>query len=95
MNINEYLEKKRIEIESSVFYSHNFKTAEIAKFSREEYQDYEDSLKYYRDLKNSLDTAKEERTVEIAINMLKKGLEISLISEITGLTEKEIKNLQK
>ncbi|PIE78569.1 MAG: hypothetical protein CSA15_07135, partial [Candidatus Delongbacteria bacterium] len=41
-----------------------FETAEIAKFSREEYQDYEDSLKYYRDLKNSLDTAKEEGRIE-------------------------------
>jgi len=41
-------------------------------------------------LKNSLDTAKEERTFEIAKKMIKKGMEISLISEMTGLTEKEI-----
>jgi len=37
---------------------------EIAKFSREEYQHYEDSLKSYRDLKNSLDTSKEEGSIE-------------------------------
>jgi predicted transposase/invertase (TIGR01784 family) len=37
-----------------------FKTAEIAKFTPKEHQHYIDSLKYYRDLKNSLDTAKEE-----------------------------------
>lgn len=37
-----------------------FETAEIAKFRQSEYQEYEDSLKYYRDIKNSLDTAKEE-----------------------------------
>jgi predicted transposase/invertase (TIGR01784 family) len=67
-----------------------FETAEIAKFSREEYQDYEDSLKYYRDLKNSLDTAKEEERIEIAKKMIKKRMEVSLISEMTGLTEKEI-----
>ena len=67
-----------------------FKTAEIAKFSREEYEEYEDSLKYYRDLKNSLDTAKEEERTEIAKRMMKKGMEVSLISEMTGLTEKEI-----
>jgi len=84
-----------------------FETAEIAKFNKAEYQDYEDSLKYYRDLKNSLDTAKEEgkieglkegkkeRNIEIAIEMLKKGLDISLIKDITGLSDKEIKNLEK
>ena len=33
--------------------------AEIAKFSPVELKEYEDSLKTYRDLKNSLDTATE------------------------------------
>ena len=37
-----------------------FETAEIAKFSEAEFQNYEDSLKYYRDIKNSLDTARDE-----------------------------------
>ena len=37
-----------------------FEVAEIAKFTPEEVQAYEDSLKSYRDLKNSLDTAREE-----------------------------------
>ena len=37
-----------------------FEVAEIAKFSREQLNEYEDSLKYYRDIKNSLDTAREE-----------------------------------
>ena len=41
-----------------------FEVAEVAKFTREELQSYEDSLKYYRDLKNSLDTAFEEGKVE-------------------------------
>jgi predicted transposase/invertase (TIGR01784 family) len=67
-----------------------FDTAEIAKFSQQEYQDYESSLKYYRDLKNSLDTAKEERSLEIAKKMISRGLEISLIVDMTGLSEKEI-----
>jgi predicted transposase/invertase (TIGR01784 family) len=74
-----------------------FETAEISKFSQQEYLEYENSLKYYRDMKNSLDTAKEEGKIEgkieIAKNMISKGMEISLISEITGLTEKEIKEL--
>jgi len=74
-----------------------FETAEISKFSQQEYIEYEDSLKYYRDLKNSLDTAKEEGKIEgkleDAIKMLEKGLEIPLISEITGLSEQEIMGL--
>ncbi len=75
-----------------------FETAEISRFSQEEYQSYEDSLKYYRDMKNSLDTAKEEGKIEgkieDAIKMLEKGLEISLISEITGLIEEDINELK-
>ena len=79
-----------------------FETAEISKFTPKEYQEYEDSLKYYRDLKNSLDTAKEEGRIEgkiegkieVAKKMLKKGLDTFLISEVTGLTEKEINELK-
>jgi hypothetical protein len=41
-----------------------FETAEISKFSQQEYQEYEDSLKYYRDMKNSLDTKFEEGILE-------------------------------
>jgi len=37
-----------------------FKISEYQKLSEEERQAYEDSLKYYRDLKNSMDTAQEE-----------------------------------
>ena len=71
-----------------------FKTAEIAKFSRKEYQDYEDSLKYYRDINNSLNTAKEERTIEIAKELLKNNVEIKIIIASTGLTEEEINKLK-
>ncbi|MBK1649285.1 Rpn family recombination-promoting nuclease/putative transposase [Rhabdochromatium marinum] len=41
-----------------------FEVAEIANFTREELQSYEDSLKYYRDLKNSFDTARAEGRAE-------------------------------
>jgi len=37
-----------------------FELAEIAKLSNEEVRTYEDSLKTYRDLKNSINTAREE-----------------------------------
>ncbi len=76
-----------------------FETAEIAKFNKEEYQSYEDSLKYYRDLKNSIDYAREvarkEGEIEIAKKMLSKNMDIQLIKEMTGLTEDEINELKK
>lgn len=38
--------------------------AEIAKINPKELREYEDSLKAYRDIKNSLDTAKEQGKAE-------------------------------
>lgn len=75
--------------------------AEIAKFSPEERDAYEDSLKYYRDLKNVVDTSREEgilegiekRNVEIAQKMKEKGRSNSEISELTGLNDDEINDL--
>lgn len=71
-----------------------FEVAEIAKFTREEYVSYEDSLKYYRDIKNSLNTAKNEKALEIARESLKIGLKIDVISQITGLKQEEIEELK-
>ena len=75
--------------------------AEIAKFTPVELKEYEDSLKTYRDLKNSLDTAEEKGRVEgrveekiaIARNLKSMGMSISDISKVTGLQEEEIKAL--
>jgi predicted transposase/invertase (TIGR01784 family) len=80
-----------------------FETAEISKFNQQEYLEYENSLKYYRDLKNSLDTAKEEGIIEgiekgkieIAKEMLKNNEPIENIIKYTGLTEKEINELKQ
>lgn len=52
-----------------------FEVAEIAKFTKEESVSYEDSLKYYRDLKNSLDTAKEEGIAEGIEKGIAEGIE--------------------
>ena len=41
-----------------------FDAAAIARFSPTELREYEDNLKAYRDIKNSLDTAKEEGRAE-------------------------------
>ena len=79
-----------------------FDVAEIAKFNREQLMAYEDSMKYYRDLKNSLDTKLkegeeigfkkgiEQGKLETAKAMLAEGLDIKLIVKMTGLTEEMI-----
>ena len=71
-----------------------FETAEIARFTPDQIRSYEDSLKYYRDLKNSLDTAKEEGKIEIAKNMIKKGFSTSDIIDLTGLSIQQIENIK-
>ncbi len=76
-----------------------FKTAEIAKFSKEELRQYEASVNAYRDIKNSIDTAFEKgennKAIEVAKKMIRRGLDILLISEMTGLTEEEINGLKE
>jgi predicted transposase/invertase (TIGR01784 family) len=79
-----------------------FDVAEIAKFNREQLLAYEDSMKYYRDLKNSFDTkfregkteGKMEEKIEIAKNLLKMGLTIESIAIATHLTTHEIEKLE-
>ncbi len=91
------LEKIPSELKENIFLK-LFKTAEIAKFSQEEYLDYEDSLKYYRDIKNSLDTAREEGEtkgkLEVAKKLLENGIDIEVIILSTGLSKTEIENLK-
>ena len=78
-----------------------FQVAEIAKFTPVELKEHEDSLKTYRDLKNSLDTAEEKgrvegrvaETIAIARNLKSMGMSISDVSKATGLQEEEIKAL--
>jgi len=72
-----------------------FAAAEIAKFTPEEASAYEDSLKVYRDLKNSIDTAREEGKIEVALNMLADGLNVESIIKYTGLTPDQIGRLRK
>jgi len=45
-------------------FSQLFEQAEIAQYDNNEYKQYEESLKYYRDLKNSLDTAYDDGKLE-------------------------------
>lgn len=72
-----------------------FQTAEIAQFKPEQLDTYESSLKYYRDLKNVVNTSFEEGRLEerlaIARKMLATGMEIVQIYELTGLSPEELK----
>lgn len=82
-----------------------FERAKIANFSPSEYQHYENSLKYYRDLKNSLDTAEEEGFVkgllegekkaklETAYNLKLAGMSIEFIQQMTGLSIEDIQQI--
>ncbi|MDD7028842.1 MAG: Rpn family recombination-promoting nuclease/putative transposase, partial [Prevotellaceae bacterium] len=51
-----------------------FKEAEIATFTPEELREYEDSLKAYRDIKNSIDSARREGRAEGHAEGLAEGL---------------------
>ncbi|MDN3633567.1 hypothetical protein QWY85_02785 [Neolewinella lacunae] len=82
-----------------------FEAAEIANFSPGERDAYEDSLKYYRDLKNVVDTSREEGVqegmekgieqsrIEIARKMKQEGEPIEKIMAYTNLSREEIVKL--
>lgn len=82
-----------------------FEVAEIAKFTPREREAYEKSLKYYRDIKNVVDTSKEEGLREgieqgieqgiqkTAAKMKLEGFTQEQIKKITGLTDSEIDSL--
>lgn len=74
-----------------------FEAAEIAKFTVKEREAYEESLKYYRDIKNVVDTSKEtgkeERSFKIAREMKSSQEPIEKIIKYTGLSKNEIEEL--
>lgn len=82
-----------------------FKEAEIATFDHATIKEYEDSMKAYRDIKNSLDTAEEkgrvkgleegraEEKLATARKMLAMQLPVEIIMQATGLTREEIELL--
>ncbi|MBS5299127.1 MAG: Rpn family recombination-promoting nuclease/putative transposase [Prevotella sp.] len=87
-----------------------FEEAEIAKFTPQEQREYEASKMAYRDIKNSIDTAKregkeeglaegmkkgmEKRNLEIARKMLANGMDAATVMEITGLSESQLQQLK-
>ena len=79
--------------------------AEIATFTPEELREYEDSLKAYRDIKNSIDTARREGHMEGRVEgeaqeknatikrLLASGASVDIIAIATGLPHDEVKHL--
>ena len=78
-----------------------FEVAEIANFDKRQMAEYEESLKHYRDLKGVIDTSFEEGEKlgiekgrkEMARKLKKKGIDIEIISETSGLSKEEIEKL--
>lgn len=74
-----------------------FETAELSKFGQAELDNYENSLKIYRDLKGVIDTAfdegKNERAIEIARIMKSEGEPFEKIMRYTGLSKEIIEKL--
>jgi len=98
----EDLTKQPAKLQEKIF-AKLFEQAEIANYSEQEYNEYEHSLKIYRDLNNVIETAETKgekrgearKAKEIARSMLLKGLDIELIMEITQLSKEDIEQLQK
>ncbi len=104
----EDLSKRPAKLQEKIF-NKLFDQAEIARYSDKEYAEYEDSLKFYRDLKNSIDTAFDEGVVfgiEQGIEQGKKNTSIEVarslklnrfqhgdIYEVTGLSIDDIEKL--
>ena len=66
----------------------NHSEAEIASFTHTELKEYEDSLKAYRDIKNSLDTAKDEGRAEGMAKGMAEGM-------AKGMAEGRVETLNK
>ena len=85
------LNKQPAHLRNAVF-DHLFSEAEIASFTHTELKEYEDSLKAYRDIKNSLDTAKDEGRAEGMAKGMAEGMAKGLAK---GMAEGMAKGMAK
>ena len=87
---------KQVEERDKVF-DRLFEEAEIAKFTPLELREYEASKMVYRDIKNSIDTAKRESRIEANIEtaqrLLAMGLPTEQVAKATQLPLDTVQNL--
>jgi predicted transposase/invertase (TIGR01784 family) len=100
------VEERYISLLTDFGFDRLFEEAEIAKFTPQEMREYETSKMAYRDIKNSVDTAKREgiaegmekgmnqKALDIARNMLADGVDLNLIMKYSGLTQEQIEKLK-
>ena len=100
------VEERYISLLTDFGFDRLFEEAEIAKFTPQEMREYEFSKMAYRDIKNSVDTAKREgiaegmekgmnqKALDIARNMLADGVDLNLIMKYSGLTQEQIEKLK-
>ena len=69
------VEERYISLLTDFGFDHLFEEAEIAKFTPQEMREYETSKMAYRDIKNSVDTAKREGIAEGMEKGMKEGME--------------------
>ena len=74
-----------------------FEEAESAKFTTQEIREYETNKMAYRDIKNSIDTAKREgrieANIETAQRLLAMGLPAEQVAKATQLPLDKVQNL--
>ena len=69
------VEERYISLLTDKVFDRLFEEAEIAKFTQQEMREYETSKMAYRDIKNSVDTAKREGIAEGMEKGMKEGME--------------------
>ena len=99
------VEERYISLLTDFGFDRLFEEAEIAKFTPQEMREYETSKMAYRDIKNSVDTAKREgieigraegkheANTETAQRLLAMGLSAEQVAKATQLSLEIIKNL--
>jgi predicted transposase/invertase (TIGR01784 family) len=71
-----------------------FGTAELASLSAEQRAIYEENLIQYWGMKSAVETAVEEKQIEIARNLIALNLDDATIAKGTGLTLEQIEQLR-
>lgn len=71
-----------------------FETSKLSNLSPEQRSIYDENLVQYWGLKSALETAVEDREIEIAKNAILEGANNKFIAKITGLTVEEVEKLR-